>query len=258
MKKLVLLALLVSVTSSLAYADNGCGGTQGVSCNSFYNRLDAFKVLSEIENSKKDAEQNLAIVEAAQKRYNLNLRYVVDNFVQLQQALGGGAGTKQTRSAFNLILQALHGSRTLDMLVTNYIELVKAENSKDNAALNFIVVENKVSSSSASFSQATQFFNSLLQLLGSNHSNYARDVFSRAMFVSNTYSLTELYNSFKLLLNAENSIENAIGNFDLVLRGADRCGDLTKATLDFLQVLQQYGDTQTKEARNMFIRLYEI
>ncbi|WP_413568575.1 hypothetical protein ACLWBD_13690 [Bdellovibrio sp. HCB117] len=258
MKKLVLLALLVSATSSLAYADNRCGGTQGVSCNGFYNRFDALKVLLEVENSTQDAEQNLAIVEAAQKRYNLNLRYVVDNFVHLQQALGGGGATADTRKAFNLILQALRGPRTLDMLVTSYIELLRAENSKEDAALNFILVAEKVSSSPASFSQANRFFTSLLLLLGNNHTNYARDVFSRAMFVSKTYSLTDLHSSFKMLLNTENSIEDSIGNFDLVLRGADRCGDLTKATLDFLQVLQQYSNSQTKEARNMFIRLYEI
>ncbi len=233
---------------------------EGSPCRDFYNRFDAFKKLQENESGIADAEGNLTLVESVQKRLNLNLEYVVDNFIYIQQSVGGARATAEARQTFNLISNEVNTQNPLHELATKIIDLLKVESGLADAQGNFSLIMGYVRSGQIGLRNGVNFFNTVLALEGgSGATPEARSSFNMLLGQKNKYPLKDLLSSYKLLLRSESGMDDAVGNFALVLSAAEKCGSLERATDDFIQVLNQVGGSgATAEARSLYKRLYGI
>lgn len=260
MKKLVLCSLIFLGAYNSANAYERCGMPRGYACGDFYSRFDAFKKLQANENSLNDAEQNLTIIEAVQNRLNLNLEYLVDNFLYIQNSVGGADFSSEARLSFDLLVNEVYGQNRLHDLADSFVDQVKAENSLGDAQSNFRLIAKHVRSGKISFYNATKLFLSILQLEGgSDFTSEAKNTFVMLMDQSHKYQLNDLFSSYQLILHAENSKSDAIQNFLIILLAAEKCGNLLSATNDFIQVLDQVGGSDyTTEARSLYRRLYGI
>lgn len=260
MKKLLVCAFLLGSTLTFAQEEIRCGMPQGFPCKDFYSKLDAFKRIQENENTLEDAKGNLALIDSVQKKLGLNLEYIVDNFIYIQWSVGGSGSTNEARQAFNSIVNEINKQNQLHDVAEKFVSLAKEENGFADAQGDFSLVVKYVRSGQVSFQIGTQLFLSVLNLEGgSSKTSEARDTFIRLMNYINEFKLKDLFDSYRLMSLKENSHLDALGNFEIVLLAARKCGSLEQATSDFIQVLKQVGGSgKTSEARLLFRTLYDI
>jgi hypothetical protein len=255
-------AVFVLGSSGLAQAHgphDRCGMPQGYPCQDFYNRFDAYKKLQANENGDTDAMGNLDLVEGIQKRLNLNLEYAVDNFIYVQQALGGANSTTQARRVFTLLAQSITPFNPLHELANELVRLNAAENSIEDAIGNFTAVITVVNQG-LNLQATTNLFLATLQLEGgTNSTTSARSSFSMITREMNQFPLDEMFEGYSRIFKAENGHEDAVGNFALVIRAAALCHSFRRAAEDFISVLAQSGGASgTSQARTLYKRLYGI
>jgi hypothetical protein len=257
-----LLVAIFIMTSGLSYSQtyNRCGMPTGHACSEFPSRLEAFKKLRQNENDHQQALDNMTLVETVQKNFNLNLEYTVDNFIYLQIALGGVNGTDATRDAFNYLTQFLNiNNYSLHNLITYYVHAIKMENDNAQAHQNFDLIIKSVSGQIHLEVSNYMFYAILETEGGNNYTDDARDSFRRLLEASQYFAVNDLLDSWKSMVRAENDRQQAVTNQMLVYRAGKKCGSLTVATNDFLEVLKQVGGSNyTDIAQDLYKRLYDL
>ncbi len=214
-----------------------------------YGPADAFRDLSAHENSDEDARGNLALVNSAVQQTRLPLHALTRSFIQLQTAVGGSNQTQEARTAFGKVTSRARLDR-LDDLTHALVSLIRSENAPSDAysALELIDQAARVG---YDYPQAAASYQRILEASGgSNQTQEALKVARLAYQVVQQWGLEEITQSAVQLIRAENSVDDAVGNFQLVLRVAQKYGNLESATYDFLSVLQQAGGSnETQKAR---------
>ncbi len=166
MKFIVSASVTFLMFLNLASADSRCGGQRGSPCQQFYGRLEAFKKLMSAENSQGDAEGNFTLVADIAKRFNLNLQFVTDNFVYLQEAVGGSSSTTEARESFKMAISEVNQFSQLHQVVDAFVDLIHAENSIGDAQGDFSVVADEARQRQVSIGVLANAFIDILRAEG--------------------------------------------------------------------------------------------
>jgi len=258
MKMMILASLIAIVALSTAQAHDRCGMPQGAACNKFLSKFDAFKRIQANENDQEQTIANLSLVESVARQHNLNLEYVVDNFIHLQQALGGANATDVTQNAFHQINRSI-GAHSLHALVDVFVDNVKIENDTAQTSTNYELILSGVSRN-VSLKTSSHMFRSLLQMQGgANATDSAQASYRKLISLSGQYSINDLLSAWSKIFKSENDFSHATQNFNLVIRSARLCGSITVAAQDFVDVLKQVGGANaTEQAQALYIQLYNL
>ncbi len=243
-----------------ASADSRCGGQRGSPCQQFYGRLEAFKKLVSAENSQGDAEGNYTLVADIAKRFNLNLQYATDNFVYLQQAVGGSSATTEARESFKMAINEVNQFNQLHQVVDAFVDLIHAENSISDAQGDFSVVVAGGRQKQVSLGVLAYSFIDILRAEGgSEMTAEARSAFKMVISADTKFHPSEATRNYVRIRSLENGISDSMSDFRLILEAARICNSIEKATDDFVEVLSQVGgSSKTTEAQSLFRKLYGI
>jgi hypothetical protein len=258
--KIQVLTALAVLTGALNFAHAGqrCGGPASRACNEFVSRFDAIKRLNALEGDMTQATENLSLIESVEATHKMGLDGAVDNFIFLQESLGGATATFEARNAFSLIAKNTGRRASLYDLTTVYTDLYRSEGDAAQTREDFILV--LTGAKNLGLFPATELFGRTLETLGGATATYeAQSVYKMLLGESSRYSPRELLGSFRQIYKAEGDVAQAKENMALVIQAAKKCGSLKIAAQDFLDVLQESGGaTGTYEAQKLYKNLYKL
>jgi len=261
MKTLILMSLAVMTLSGTAHARGEHCRSQDDYCQQNYRKSDAFKVILNAEGGDvADANGNLRVIEQVVQQYRIGFEPAVGNFLYLFQKLGGPYYTNLAQATFKTLAQYTGPRLSLAKVVDSYIEVYEADGSDSaDASQGLATVMN--SRNRGSFDDRLKLYLNLHRLLGGPYyTNLAISTFNMISQYSNEYHLADLYQAYSELYQAEGSDSaDASGNFQLVLRGARKCGSLQEATDEFLSLLSTLGGPYyTNAAQQQYKSLFGL
>jgi hypothetical protein len=261
MKTLSLLIILIA-SANVAHANRCMDNTsyRNIECDYKYKRIQAFKALKAAENGIDDAKANLTIVANTARDFGISLKSATVNFNKVLATVGGSGETKQARAIYKNILNSMGHGYSLSELTNEFINMNRAENGSDDAITNFNLVMNVAYNYDIELSEVVSVFNRILRFSGgAGETKQARKVFSMLAQNLNEHSLYSLVDNFEDINRAENGIDDAIGNFQIILAAAEVCDSLEIATEDFIDMLREVGGAgETKQARSLYTQIYEL
>ena len=272
MKRIALIAAVLALnffSFSYAFAEGTCGIDQNQPCNQFMNRLEIFKKLRAEEGNNEDAQKNLILLEKFQKQYGLDLKYAADNFLLLKETIGGTHWTKEARETFALIAYATNHSYPFHVLREHFAQILKAEkwdNMTDyhqrivheQVVKNFSFIRRAVGRG-LSWAEATNLFVAIRKLIGGYYNSpEAQAIFNSIVDGKSQLTLNDHLEIYSRIFHSmEKDLKDSLLIYELVLQAAKKCGDLHRATNDFLLLLESLGGARySRTAQEIYKKFY--
>lgn len=255
MKTLIIAMVL---TSSFAAEAQRC--QPNTSCSQAYTRLQAYQDLLAKENTPDDAKGNLQVVMDASQHTGIDLRTMTNSFNNILALVGGNSQTTLARQLFaNLLRKSAETNYPIDRQALNIRNLIAKENTLEDALQNFeLIVKNL--HRELSLESGVENFNRILTIIGGNsQTTEARRLYVSLAQYRDVESTPAIISALESMIRIENTLADAEGNLDLVMKAARICGSLKYAMDDFTETLRTVGgNSQTTEARDLFRTIYGL
>lgn len=260
MKTLILISLAAITLSGTAHARGGHCRSQDNSCQQNYRKADAFKVLYDIEGTTDDANSDLRVIEQVNQQYRIGFEPAVGNFIYLLDVLGGRSATADTHYVFQELARMTGNRLGLAELIDVFTDLYQIEGTKEDAMTGVNTAYAFSSKSRAPLAVGIRLYTDILNLLGGRSATaYTNTVFPVITQNTRDFRIHELYETFAELYVIEGEVQQAISDFDLVIRGALKCGSLREANEEFLSILNSLGGrSATAEAQKTYRDIFGL
>ena len=198
--------------------------------------------------------------EEARKTFNL-LRQTppgverTENMEMLQGLIkaSGKSGVNGISKVYSQLLRAPAGEQRKEEAV-EIARYLKVENGADDALGNFLLVKNGLQPGETLKSAGDDFLK-IFSNYGSSGTEEARKVFSFLRKVPAGSQRETETEELMRHLKAENGVDDALGNIQLVKGNLDNGETLKQGSDDFLQIIGRFGSSGTEDARKIFARL---
>lgn len=252
-----LLFVLVLGSSAVAQAQRCQPNT---SCSQAYTRLQAYQDLLAKENSADDAKGNLQIVMDASQDTGIDLKTMTLSFNNILNMVGGNGQTTVARTLFtNLLRKSSEINYPIDRQASNIRTLIAKENALEDALLNYeLIVKNL--HREISLETGVENFNRIMTIIGGNgQTTEARRLYVSLAQYRDVETTPAIISALEAMIRIENSLVDAEGNLELVMKAARICGSLKYALEDFTETLRTVGGNgQTTAARDLFRTIYGL
>jgi hypothetical protein len=242
----------------VSFSSYGQNCHPGSGCQEAYSRIQALQELSRNESSIEDARGNLELVIQVSNQKGLTLKEGTYLFNETLRLAGGSTMTAEARSYYSKISHISRSEYEFKRNVKVLRNLLSEESSIGDAMGNLELI-NSTALSGLRFDEAQRVFSDTLRLAGgSTKTAEGRAIFSRLVEHSKYFNLSELSQTLTVITSHESSVEDALGNLDLLVPVAlrEKCS-LSIVTADFLEALRMAGgSSMTAEARVLFNSLY--
>lgn len=252
--------IMILFIYGFAHATENCVKPEGVPCAEFSYRLHALKKLQNNANDVGLANQNYAVVEAVRAKLDLPLDETIDQFNTLQTALDDLSFGFRTRKSFLRIAAEVNPQNNFKHVAGHFISLFQVENSLEETHQSLTLLMDYARKNQLTLQDEVADFISLMELEGGEiGTRQAQSSFKKLAEYSDRYAWKDLVSVYLKVRPAENDHRESLGNFDLIILAADKCGRIKQASEDFLRVFALAGgDIGTMKAREVFKKLYGI
>jgi hypothetical protein len=260
MKTLILASLISMTISGTAHAYGEHCRSQDNSCQQNYRKSEAFKILYDIEGTTDEANSDLRVIEQVNQQYRIGFEPAVGNFIYLLDVLGGRSGTVETQRIYPELARMTGNRLGLAELVDVFTDLYRIEGTTEEALKGVKTAHAFSSKERAPLAVGVRLYTDILYLLcGRSGTVEAGRVFPVVTQNTRDFRVTELYETFADLYLIEGEVQQAIQNFELVIRGALKCGSLREAREEFISLLNSLGGRSgTVEAQRAYRNIFGL
>lgn len=224
-----------------------------------YSRLEAMRELDAMENSSSDADGNYNLIMNHVEAGQIGLKEGVEIFRILMRANGGSGSTSESRAAFSKIVASLRSSSDPMADAYAYEEMAGLENGPSDAVKNLSIAVDVSSSEGLSLKSALNSFVRLLKTWGSGKTDDVGQVFERLANGRSLRPFDRAVEDYITLAVLENTPEDAMKNYELVVEASLRAGIPYREALKSMQSLSKsYGANSTATVQTKFKEIYRF
>ena len=212
--------------------------------------LDEFIKLSNAENSIEQGMENYRFLDN-QVTDRTPRKELTEQFIRMLN-FEGTDKTKEVREHFNIIEDSVKSGETRQKNLDEFIKLSNAENSIEQGMENYRFLDGHITDRTPR-QELTEQFIRMLKFEGTGKTKEVREHFNIIEdSVKSGETRQEALNEFIRLSNAENSIDQGLGNYQLIDKYVKKDRPRKELTAQFIRILNTAGTSKTEEAREMF------
>jgi len=224
-----------------------------------YSRTQALLDLEQIERSSNDASEAFDLIIMNVDQFKVSLRDGVDLYREITRIHNGPSSTTSTMQVFELLVNEASASQVdVLALAQSYDSMMIAERDMNQSIENVSLVASLAANNNVDIIQALDSFVVLLKMIGTDQTTSVRNVFSRIITIKRIMLQTAI-SDFQTMLNLESGVDDAIGNYDLVIMAASSPSiRYNEALQSMIDLLNNYGASSTSTVRSRFRQIYGI
>ena len=224
-----------------------------------YSNLQALNDLEDMENDNSQARDVYNVILDFVDQRMLGLREGVDLYAQILSANGGANSTDASKAVLIMLVNEAAASQIAPAILGDaYVRMVNAENDDDQAKENLRIVLNQAQINGVDPVLAIDTFAALLEASGPNATDEVRRVFLEFIVIRRV-SIDKAIRDYTVIANLENSADDAMSNYKLVLAAAERPSVRYRDALDaMIQLLQRHGANGTSTVQSKFRDIFRL
>lgn len=259
MKKELLVCLsLISISSTYA---GTCRRKDQTQCGNSSSRVTSHSIISRYENGADDVNKVIRKLNSIENTTGERPEALASMYVKILQGIGG---SRQTDSALSIVSSSerllFYAQATpVDVAEAAYI-IGQAENGADDSVKAFKAVVDATSYSGAHIIDVAMAYRETLKGFGgSRNTDNAIKAIRKMTDYSHLWYFADMSKAVFELARSENSTDDTLGNFALVLQASEYCDNLSDPTQDFNELLRSNGGARsTDDTRKAFKMAYNL
>ena len=238
---------------------NGNGPGNGPGNGGYYTNLDALTDLENMENDNNQARDVYNLILSYVDRRVVDLKIAVDLYEQILMSNGGANSTDASKVVLIMLLNESEATGLAPMVLADaYTRMVNAENDDEQAKENLRIVLREAQANGVDPILALDAFTAMLESSGPNATDDVRNVFTRFITIRRV-SIDKAIRDYTIIANLENSADDAMSNYELVLEAARTPSIRYRdAFSTMVELLERYGANSTSDVQRRFRDVFRI